>query len=75
MTTTLDICLLQWSMYNNRMQKVFETISEENYNKPISANGNSPSWIMGHLADTDDALLELFGLVIATSRIENDLSP
>ncbi len=60
--TTLDICLLQWSMYNNRMQKVFETISEENYNKPISANGNSPSWIMGHLADTDDSLLELFGI-------------
>lgn len=60
--TTLDICLLQWNMYNNRMQKVFETITEENYYKPIMANGNSPSWIMGHLADTDDALLELFGI-------------
>ncbi|MBI1769946.1 MAG: DinB family protein [Bacteroidetes bacterium] len=60
--TTLDICLLQWNTYNTRMQKVFETISDENFNKPITSNGNSPSWIMGHLADTDDALLELFGI-------------
>ncbi len=60
--TTLDICLLQWNTFNARMQKIFETISDDNYNKPIMANGNSPSWIMGHLAEADDALLELFGI-------------
>lgn len=60
--TTLDICLLQWNTYNTRMQKVFDSISEENFSRPIFTNGNTPSWILGHLTDTDDALLELFGI-------------
>jgi uncharacterized damage-inducible protein DinB len=60
--TVLDICLLQWSTYNKIMQKAFDTISDENFNKPIVANGNSPSWLLGHLVDTDDRLLELFGI-------------
>lgn len=60
--TTLDICLLQWHTYNRRMQKVLDTIGEEDFIKPIIAGGNSPSWLLGHLADTDDALLELFGI-------------
>jgi hypothetical protein len=60
--TVLDICLLQWNMYNTRMQKVFDTISDENFQKPVTPNGNSPSWLLGHLVDTDDGLLELFGI-------------
>ena len=60
--TTLEICLLQWETYNRRMQKLIGTISEENYRKPIMPGGNSPSWLTGHLVDTDDALLELFGI-------------
>ena len=60
--TTLDICLLQWDTYNNRMQKVLDTISNENFTKPVAPGANSPSWILGHLADTDDKLLELFGI-------------
>ena len=58
--TSLEICLLQWDTYNRRMQKVIETISDYNFNRPIVLGGNSPSWLLGHLADTDDALLELF---------------
>ena len=60
--TTLAICLLQWSTYNKRMEKVIETISTENFNAPIISGGNSPSWLLGHLVDTDDKLLELFGI-------------
>jgi uncharacterized damage-inducible protein DinB len=60
--TTLDICLLQWDTYNRRTQKVLETIKDENFHKPIVNGGNSPSWLLGHLADTEDALLELFGI-------------
>lgn len=60
--TTLDICLLQWETYNQRMQKVLDTISDENYTKPVAPGANSPSWILGHLVDTDDKLLELFGI-------------
>ena len=60
--TPLAICLLQWDVYNTRMEKVLQTISNENYNMAILLGGNSPSWLMGHLADTDDKLLELFGI-------------
>jgi uncharacterized damage-inducible protein DinB len=60
--TTLDICLIQWDTYNRSMQKVLDSISDENFQKPIVPGGNSPSWVLGHLADTDDALLELFGI-------------
>jgi uncharacterized damage-inducible protein DinB len=60
--TPLNICLLQWETYNRRMQKVIDTISQENFHKPITPDGNSPSWVLGHLVDTDDALLELFGI-------------
>ncbi len=60
--TTLQICLLQWDTYNRRMQKVIDTITDENFNQPMVPDGNSPSWLLGHLADTDDKLLELFGI-------------
>jgi hypothetical protein len=60
--TTLQISLLQWDAYNKRMQKVLDGLTESNFNKPIVPGGNSPSWLMGHLADTDDKLLELFGI-------------
>ena len=43
-------------------KKVMDTLSEENFHKPVVAGGNSPSWLLGHLVDTDDALLELFGI-------------
>lgn len=68
--TTLDVCLLQWDTYNNRMQKLLDTISDENFNKPVAPGVNSPSWILGHLVDTDDKLLELFGI---RSRLFPDL--
>lgn len=60
--TTLQICLLQWDNYNRRMLKTLETLTEEKFHQPIVSGGNSPSWILGHLVDTDDALLELFGI-------------
>jgi len=60
--TTIEICLLQWTTYNTRMQKVLDTINDQNFNSPITPGGNSPSWLLGHLVDTDDKLLELFGI-------------
>ncbi|MBL7875336.1 MAG: DinB family protein [Cyclobacteriaceae bacterium] len=60
--TSLEICLLQWNTYNRRMLKVFETISDADFTRPIVAGGNSPSWLLGHLVETDDALLELLGI-------------
>ncbi len=60
--TILTICLLQWDTHNRYMQKVLDTITDENFHKPIVPGGNSPSWLLGHLTDTDDALLEIFGI-------------
>lgn len=60
--TTLKIAILQWDVSNKRMLKVLESISDEKFFSPIVPNGNSPSWLLGHLADTDDLLLGLFGI-------------
>jgi len=60
--TVLEICLIQWNTYNRIMQKTLDAISEENFHKEITPGRNTPSWLLGHLADTDDALLELFGI-------------
>jgi uncharacterized damage-inducible protein DinB len=69
--TTLQICLLQWDSLNKRMLKTMESIPAQNFNKPIVTSGNSPSWILGHLAEADDALLELLGI---GKRLYPDLS-
>ncbi len=58
----LDICLLQWDAYQKYMEKELSTISAERFSKPIVPGGNSPSWILGHLVDTDDAMLPLLGI-------------
>ncbi len=60
--TSLQVALLQWDVSNKRMLKVLESISDEIFFLPIIPNGNSPSWLLGHLVDTDDLLLELFGI-------------
>lgn len=60
--TILDICMLQWDANNRAMQKVLDNISEEDFQRPIVKNGNSPSWLLGHLAETDDSLFELLGI-------------
>jgi len=41
---------------------MMDAISDKNFSSPITPNGNSPSWLFGHLVDTDDKLLELFGI-------------
>jgi uncharacterized damage-inducible protein DinB len=43
------------------MMKVPETIEKEKFQSPLIAGGNSPSWILGHLVDTDDELISLLG--------------
>lgn len=60
--TPLNICLLNWDAQNKRIQKMIDSISDENYHKPIIEGGNTPSWILGHLTEADDALLELMGI-------------
>lgn len=60
--TTLQICLLQWNTYNRRMKTVIEEITKANFDKPLVTGGNSPSWILGHLVDTDDELLKILGI-------------
>ena len=58
----LDIARLQWTQYNKRMEKVITSTPDNLFNQPIIPGGNSPSWILGHLVDTDDALIELLGI-------------
>jgi len=69
--TVLDVCLAPWNVYNRRMLKVLETMEPEKFQAPLIAGGNSPSWILGHLADTDD---ELISLLCASQRLHPELS-
>lgn len=69
--TTLDICVLQWNTYNTRMQKAFDELDGTEFQVPVAEGFNSPSWILGHLVDTDDMLLEVLGI---RARIYPDLS-
>jgi DinB superfamily len=68
---TIEICVLQWDTYNKRMQKVLDEITDGKFAKPLFPGGNSPSWILGHLADTDDKLAEVMGI---GTRLFPDLS-
>lgn len=60
--TTLEIALLQWHANTKRTLKTLESFADENFHHQIVPNGNSPSWLFGHLADTDDMLIELVGI-------------
>ena len=60
--TPLGICLLQWSTYNARMKKLFDTLDDAHFYQPIAEGSNSPSWILGHLVDTEDGLLKILGI-------------
>jgi len=60
--TPIEISMLQWTTYNTRMQKMMDAISDQNFNSSITPGGNSPSWLFGHLVDTNDKLLELFAI-------------
>lgn len=60
--TTLEIALLQWHTNTKRTLKTLESFADENFHRQIVPNGNSPSWLFGHLADTDDMLIELIGI-------------
>jgi hypothetical protein len=44
------------------MQKVFDSLEDTKYTQPIATGLNTPSWILGHLVETEDSLLELFGI-------------
>src|SRR5689334_1631473 len=68
--TPLDICLLQWSTYNTRMQKVFDSLDEKKFSQPVAQGLNSPSWILGHLVETEDAMLEIYSI---SQRLYPDL--
>ena len=60
--TTLQVCLLQWDTYNRRMTTVIKGLTKADFEKPLVPGGNSPSWILGHLVDTDDELLKILGI-------------
>jgi len=44
------------------MTTVIKGMTLADFDKPLVPGGNSPSWILGHLVDTDDELLKILGI-------------
>jgi uncharacterized damage-inducible protein DinB len=57
-----QIALHHWNSYNKRAAKTLEQLTDSKFNTEILPGGNTPSWILGHLAATHDHLFPLFGL-------------
>ena len=57
-----QIALQHWKSYNTRTIKLLEGMSEQQFNAVLTLNGNTPSWLLGHLAETHDSLFPLLGL-------------
>lgn len=54
--------LQQWQATNQKIDKFFDTLSEEQYAAPIAGSPNTASWVLCHLAHVSDRLFPLLGL-------------
>ncbi len=53
------LALHHWDSNNLRAIKFLEDIPRDLFHSKLAPNGNTPSWIMGHLTETNDGLFPL----------------
>jgi len=58
----VKIALSNWQAQNTRVDKLLESLSDEQLKKEIAPGKNTGIYLLGHLVATNDALLPLFGL-------------
>ena len=58
----VQMALTQWNTSNQRVEKIFENLSEQQFKTAVAPNANTPSWILCHLAATNDKLFPLLGI-------------
>ncbi|HTL10596.1 MAG TPA: DinB family protein [Chitinophagaceae bacterium] len=61
----LDLCvqmiLAEWQKQNNRLDKLLETLSEEQWAAETATGRNTGVYLVGHLAAVNDGMLPLLG--------------
>jgi len=58
----IKMALTAWQSQNTRVDKLLETLTDEQLLAEIAPGKNTGIYLIGHLAATNDALLPLFGL-------------
>ena len=58
----IQMALKQWKLSNEKVDKIFNTISNEQYSNPIRPGSNTAAWVLCHLTYINDSLIPLLGL-------------
>jgi len=58
----IKMAITAWQSQNTRVDKVLESLTDEQLKAEIAPGKNTGIYLFGHLAATNDALLPLFGL-------------
>ncbi len=56
------MALNQWKSRNERVDKIFNSISNEQYNAPIAQGSNTAAWVLCHITYINDSLPPLLEL-------------
>lgn len=74
----VHMALTAWQTAITNAESFFNTMTSEQFTTPIAPGLNSPSWILTHLARTNDNLFELFGigepLFPELAKIQNNIT-
>ena len=57
----IKMVLAEWQKQNGRLDKLLETLSEEQLAAPTAAGRNSGIYLLGHLTAVNDGILQLLG--------------
>jgi hypothetical protein len=58
----IKMALTAWQTQNTRVDKLLETLTDEQFHAEIAPGKNTGTYLIGHLAATNDALFPLFGI-------------
>lgn len=58
----IQMALSQWKTSNEKVDKIFNTISTEQFNSTITPASNTAAWILCHLTYVNDNLVTVLGL-------------
>lgn len=58
----VKMALNLWKSGNEKVDKIFNSISDEQYNASITQGSNTAAWILCHIAFVNDSLFTVLGL-------------
>lgn len=60
--TFIQMVMKQWNIHVNRLDKVFDSLSDEALQLEIAPGKNRVIYLLGHLVASNDTMVKLFGL-------------